>query len=121
MRTRDVIRAARKDGRRAGLNAASWAFDGNTKPETYRRALKGLEDGDPEILDAYRTPDLSGEWADSPTPRTLQSDYDVDDDRWERIEAEVCDAWLNTADEAFWREVARICRFHLDEKKETRR
>ena len=47
-------------GRSHGTAAARQAFDGNTDDETYRRVLAGIEDGDPEILDAYRVPDLSG-------------------------------------------------------------
>ena len=66
MRTRDILRAARRDGRTAGENRASWAFDGNTDAASYARVLKGLSDGDPMILDQFNPPNLSGEWARYP-------------------------------------------------------
>jgi len=75
MRTRDILAAARRDGAEAGRNAASWCTDGNTTLETYRAILRGIEDGDPAVLDAYRVPDLSGEYADAPTPSDLAERY----------------------------------------------
>jgi len=49
-------------GKARGEAAASWFFDGNTTDETYRRVLQGIEDGDPEVVDAL--PQFSfGEWA----------------------------------------------------------
>lgn len=114
MRTRDIIRQARKDGREAGYNAAGWVFDGNTTLETYRAALKGIEDGDPMILDGFSVPNLSGEWADSPTPQSLAEDYglteDNDPDGW-RLDA-ACTAWEDAASLAFWHEVERTARYH---------
>ena len=117
MRTREIMRKARRDGRNAGKSAASWVFDGNTKDETYKRVLQGIKDGDPEILDAFRTPNLSGEYADDPTPQTLAEDYDLDSDNdpegWRLDEA--CTAWENAASDAFWAEVERVCLFHTRE------
>ena len=43
-------------GRDAGRAAASWMFDGNTPEDTYRAVLRGIEEGDPAILDAYPPP-----------------------------------------------------------------
>jgi hypothetical protein len=40
-------------GRSAGRRAASWVFDGNTTERTYAAVLRGIEDGDPVILDRY--------------------------------------------------------------------
>ena len=34
-------------------------FDGNTPEDTYRAVLRGIEDGDPAILDAHPAPGLS--------------------------------------------------------------
>jgi len=59
----------RTRGIRDGENAASWLIDGNT-PDTAVRLLdlvKGMDDGDPEVLDSLPTPRLGGEWADEPT------------------------------------------------------
>ena len=43
-------------GRDAGRAAATWVFDGNTPEEAYRRVLRGIEDGDPAVLDAIEPP-----------------------------------------------------------------
>jgi len=114
MRTREILRKARRDGREAGKNAASWCFDGNTTDATYRAFLKGWEDGDPMILDRFSPPNLSGEWADAPTPRSLAEDYDLtetnDPDGFRLDEA--CSMWEEHADAAFWGELERVARFH---------
>ena len=115
MRTREILSAAKRDGARAGRNAASWCIDGNTTDETLRRLVQGLEDGDPMILDAYRTPNLSGEFADDPTPRTLQADYDVSDKRWDDIGDGVCNAWQDAADEAFRHALEATARRRLED------
>lgn len=115
MRTRAIIRKAKRDGRYAGHTAASWLFDGNTKQETYRHVLTGIEDGDPAVLDAFTPPNLSGEWGGDDTPSTLASDYDLDEVNdpygWRLDEA--CTAWEDAASGAFWSEIERIARYHL--------
>lgn len=115
MRTREILRKARHNGRNAGHAAASWCFDGNTTEATYRHFLKGLDDGDPAVLDAFNPPNLSGEWADSPTPRTLADDYNLDEDNdpdgWRLDEA--CTAWEDAASTAFWNELERVARFQV--------
>jgi hypothetical protein len=115
MRTRDMIRAARKDGRHAGLSAASWVFDGNTTDETYKTVLRGLEDGDPAVLDSFRVPNLSGEFAGETSSKTLADEYELtednDPDGW-RLDA-VCQAWEDAASAAFWGSIEREARFHL--------
>ena len=112
MRTRDAIRQAKKDGREAGINAASWCYDGNTNPEWYAKVLRGIENGDPEILDGFRTPNLSGEMADDPTPRSLAEDYGIGEDRSDVLD-EICSAWEDAASMAFWDEIERICRSYV--------
>lgn len=62
-------------GCEAARNAASWTVDGNTSAEHVRRVLAMLDDGDPQAFDYLPArPDLSGEWADSPTPRSIAAD-----------------------------------------------
>jgi hypothetical protein len=61
-----------------GTSAAGWVFDGNTPDETYRRVLQGITDGDPEVLDAYRVPDLSGEYASDCTETGLADELGLD-------------------------------------------
>lgn len=85
---------ARVLGEEHGRAAASWFFDGNTSEETYRVVLRGLEDGDPAVLDSLPSAPLSGEWADDPTPASVLQDLGVDADTledWE--ESEIMDAY----------------------------
>lgn len=116
MRTREILRKAKRDGRNAGKASASWCFDGNTTDATYRAFLKGYRDGDPMVLDQFSPPNLSGEWADSPTPQTIAGDYDLDASRAEdqdRIDM-ACEAWENAAQDAFWAELERVARYHVE-------
>lgn len=59
-------------GQESAHAAASWTTDGNTASEHAARVLAVLDDGDPAADDYLPArPDLSGAWADSPTPRLL--------------------------------------------------
>lgn len=115
MRTREILRQAKKDGRDAGHAAASWTYDGNTGYEFYPRILKGIEDGDPAILDAFNVPNLSGEYSGDPTPQSLAEDYGITEERDEdgSLLDEVCDVWMDAASEAFWHELERVCRDYV--------
>ncbi len=64
---------ARDLGTAAGRTGASWVFDGNTADSTYQECVRLDNDGDPEWWDRFGPPNgpLSGEWADSETPRSL--------------------------------------------------
>lgn len=60
------------EGTDAAEAAASWIVDGNSDVEGARRLLSQLQDGDPAADDFLPArPDLSGEFADAPTPQTL--------------------------------------------------
>jgi len=115
MRTREILAAARRDGKAAGKAKASWAFDGNTKTETYKRFLAGYEDCDPQVLDSYCPPDLSGQWADDPTERSLAEDYDIDERRDPdgSLISEVGDVWLEAAHRAYYDELVRVARIQV--------
>lgn len=65
---------AREIGTDHGRTAASWVFDGNTDRETYETFRRGMEDGDPEILDRIPAADLSGQWAEGYTVADLMAD-----------------------------------------------
>lgn len=83
-------------GREHGEAAASWVFDGNTSLDTYARVLAGLHDGDPEVLDALPSPDLSGQWADGYTPRQLFEDVGAspgDASFWPEAMSDLCDQY----------------------------
>lgn len=61
----DAERQARYLGVDAALTAASWL------QMTENDARSVLGDVDPAVLDNYPAPNLSGEWADDPTPNSL--------------------------------------------------
>lgn len=101
---------AERLGREAGANAAEWVIlpDRMTK-EQMLRILKGIEDGDPEIMDAYSEPLLGEDGSDydiTSLARELgvapgSSDMDVYAENWEE-----------GASAAFWEKIADICRIH---------
>lgn len=108
MMTSKVEQAA-KLGTEAGQAAASWVFDGNTPQATYAWALKGIRDGDPEVMDSYAEPTLSGEWADGYTLDDLAADLDVD-----AATDEEAAAWEQAASEAFWHELERAAAYQVE-------
>lgn len=92
---------ARELGREAGRNAGSWAADGNTSAEHIRKVLTMIEDGDPEADDFLpRKPNLSGEFADDPTPRSVALDIIGEDYEPDDRDA-LCDAWEDGVRETF--------------------
>ena len=110
---------AKKAGKRAGLAAASWKFDGNTTKATYEYFLKGLADGDPEVLDAYMPPSwLSGEFAGESmneligAPDTPAQEARVDD---------VAQAYEDAAEGAYWHELERMARYAVGGRRGPRR
>ena len=100
-------------GREHGKNAASWVFDGNTTTDTYRWYARGIDEGDPEVMDSLREPSLSGEFAgeysERGLERGLERDLELDEDEID----DAADAYNQAASEAFWHEVERIARDHL--------
>ena len=111
MRYRETMRAARREGARAGKNAAEWAMQGERID--YARILSGLDSGDPAVLDSLPCLDLSGQWADGPTEAGILNDVVVggpcDDDSRD----DVVNAYRDAYDGAVVAEVERICRYHL--------
>ena len=103
-----------------GRNAAGWVFDGNTPAAVYAEVLKGIEDGDPQVMDAYRAPDLSGEFADSYSEHLLIAETGLGDaelmpdDEWNEAVSEAANAYNDAASAAFWAEVERVAREHVD-------
>jgi hypothetical protein len=109
---------AREMGRQAGIAAASWVIDGNTSQEHIQRMVKMLDDGDPEFYDWINPPNLSGEWADDPTPGTLAyeiTDLDSDYPGFDQIVDAIADAWEAGVEEVFDVECERILRAALSE------
>jgi len=72
--------AARLMGEDAGRFAASWVFDDRTTHDQYLRVLRGIEDGDPEIMDGLPASPLSVEWAGDSLSRDILEALDVPED-----------------------------------------
>ncbi|MEW9530629.1 hypothetical protein [Microbispora sp. NPDC049125] len=120
----DLLAQMTARGTEDGKNAASWwqqdALGGRATGDTRtaaRRILKGIEDGDPQILDELPAADLSGQWADGTTEQSLYDDakqpewptyHDLDDDS-----SEIGDAYRDAYDQAVVDEVTRYCRDEL--------
>lgn len=79
--------------------------DHHTMSESDARSI--LSDVDPEVMDRYAEPNLSGEWADDPTPRTLVREIvgahsdDGDSCLFDDLEQAIADAWEEGRD-AVW-------------------
>lgn len=101
-------------GAAEGKARASWFFDGNTTTTTYRAVLAGLDDGDPAILDTLPSADLSGEFAEGRTPKTLAEDCGLADAEGEIVE-ELCNAYEEAFNTAAEQEIERVCHYHLDD------
>ncbi len=83
-----------KRGTSDGKAVGSWVLDGNTSKERAAEIFRGIEDGDPEILDGL--PQLClGEWANDPSwedilrDEGIECDEDTADDLWGTYQ----DAW----------------------------
>lgn len=103
---------ARQIGEDAGISAAGWFFDGNTEREQYVAVLRGLMDGDPEVMDSLPCPDLSGEWADDPTPASVLAELGLEED-FDGAD-EVLSAWEEGAAQGVTQEIERVCRLQLN-------
>jgi len=102
-----------------GNAAGSWVTDGNTRTETYRALLAGIEEGDPMILDTFPAPSLGGEWADSPTWSDVLAEEgceDSDDGR-----ADLLDVYESAFADGVTDEVTRACRYQLDDTADLQR
>ena len=99
-----VARAAEL-GRDAGKTAAAWVFDGNTPGEAYQRVRRGIDEGDPAVLDAieplaigpgagYDQDDLARDLGMEPGDRALPravSAYAFTDAFWQETERAALD------------------------------
>jgi hypothetical protein len=111
-------------GREAGIAAGSWAADGNTSTDHLRRMIDMLEAGDPEVWDFLPdSPNLSGEWADDPTPASLLREIlgdldDMDPETYSELQDLVSEAWEAGSSETFAQECERTLRAFLPEPEE---
>jgi hypothetical protein len=97
-----------------GRAAANWVFDGNTTMATYRRFLKGIREGDPEVLDSVRTPSLSGEFADEYTEELLLRDVGWVPHDGTDLRDELAEQYSTEVSAAFWHEVERLARDQVE-------
>lgn len=91
-----------------GKGAASWAFDGNTTTETYKAVLKGIQDGDPAIMDRYHTPGLNGEFARGYTDQQLLADAQYVPHDGTDMADTLITQYLDEVCDAFWAEIERM-------------
>jgi len=99
-----------------GKAAASWVFDGNTTLDTYQHVQKGILEGDPAVMDAYRTPSLSGEYADDYSEDDLMKDAGWVPHDGTDLRDSLAHQFEDEASDAFWHEVERMCNVQLDRK-----
>jgi len=93
-----------------GRSAATWVSP-NDKEEA-ERILRGLNDCDPEVLDALGPRSwLSGEWAGESMTELLALTGDEDPDDVDHMASRLEDV----ADHAYWAEIERVCLFHTTE------
>jgi len=111
---KQLIGEATELGREAGNDAASWYYN-RTDPsrDDLLKVLKGIEDGDPEILDTFASSPLSGEHADSPTPQTLYDMLGMGSGRVEFVGDEVCEAFEQAFSTAYESNVVEQTRERL--------
>ena len=108
-----LIAQASEAGAEHGRAAASWYFDGSTDRATYAAVLRGIEEGDPAVLDTFPHSPLSGEWADDPTPATVLDELGVDES--DDAASDYLDAYELGFTEAVEFEIARVARLQVEE------
>jgi hypothetical protein len=102
-----IVAKAEELGRDAGKAAASWVFDGNT-PDAYQRVLRGIDDGDPAVLDAIE-----------PSAIGSAAGYDQEDlardlgiEPGDRALPRAVSAYGDAFTDSFWQETERTARLH---------
>jgi len=103
-----LVARAEQLGRAAGKAAASCVFDGNTPKEEYQRVLRGIEEGDPAVLDATEPPAIG------PAARYDQDDLarDLGIEPADRGLPRAVSAYADAFTDAFWQETERAARDH---------
>lgn len=111
----DILRAAAFSiGTDHGATAASWV---ELNEDNAAAFLKGIDDGDPAVLDTLPAPDLSGQFADGYTTRQLALDAgmndDIDADEYDDILSSLGDAYDEGFSEAVEHEVTRRAQIYV--------
>jgi hypothetical protein len=98
---------AERLGRRAGQAAGTWAIDGNTRADTARALLRGIDAGDPAVLDTMPDPHDDDEFSQEGVLLDLGVHPEGDDaDR-------VLESYRVGFDYGYWAEVERAARAML--------
>ena len=103
-----LVAKAEELGRDAGKAAAGWVFDGNTPEEEYQRVLRGIEEGDPAVLDAAEPPAIGP--AAGYDPGDLARDLGIEPA--DRALPRAVSAYAGAFTGAFWQETERAARDH---------
>ena len=101
-------------GQRHGKNAAGWTYDGNTPDTWYAWMLKGIDVGDPMVLESVREPSLSGEYGDDYSDADLFEEVEATELECDEAQDEIADAYITAARMAFWDAIETACRRHLE-------
>jgi hypothetical protein len=121
------LKLADELGRRAGEDAASWVIQDlwggratRGEKEAAQSVLRQLEDGDPAIYDAFRIPNLSGEWAGDPIPFDLFQEctgheYFPEQAGNQEFMDELCTAWETAVSDAFFSTLEKSAREFLNQ------
>jgi hypothetical protein len=103
-----VIARAEELGRDAGQAAASRVFDGNTPEEAYRRVLRGIEEGDPAVLDAIEPPAIGPAAGYGQDDLARDLGIEPGDPALPRAVSAYADAFTGS----FWQDTERAAREH---------
>ena len=104
-----LVAKAEELGRDAGKAAASWVFDGSTPEEAYQRVLRGIEEGDPAVLDATEPPAIGPGRRVRPRTTSPATSASIPRDRaLPRAVSAYADAFTGS----FWQETERAARDH---------
>lgn len=99
-------------GREHGTAAGSWVVDGNTSTETLRAVIEASDEGTLfECIVREPVAPLSGEFADTWTPRTLAEALEIDEDD-DGLD-DYCSAFEDAYYQAFEDEAVRSARAML--------
>jgi hypothetical protein len=107
-----IVAKAEELGRDAGKAAASWVFDVNTPEDACQRVLRGIDDGDPAVLDAVEPlaigPDAG--YTQGDLARDLARDLGIEPG--DRALPRAVAAYANAFTGSFWQETERAAREH---------
>lgn len=117
MRHREAIREAKRRGKERGLAQASWQFNGNTNKATYRAFLDAYDGGgdtDPWDHPAWLSGEFAGESVEELVGDLFVGRFKGVFDAEVRMD-EVCTAYEQAAEDAYWLELVHVAKLQLQE------